>query len=402
MLHRKIILLFSLYFCQGLPGGFLAIALPVLLREQGHSLKTIGFAGLLSLPWLLKVFWAPLVDRFGSDTFGRRKSWLIPAQIGILGCTMALAFTEADRLLLIALLFLLLNMFAATQDIAVDAWAVDMLSDEELGPGNSAQVAGFKIGNLFGGGVLLSLSAYIGWTGDFLIMGLLIGCVMIFAWMTPEPATEMQLKPMSSKELAQQLWKNVKAIGPIFWLFLVYCKFGETLGGAMIKPMLVDHGFTRETIGVIDGIVGSISTILGALVAGLIIPKVGWSRTLGKMAFLQGLALVALAFYQLYEVRFWGFLLLNSLENFAGGAVGVAVFVLGMKSSTKGLGASHFTACQVIYMMGAFLAGPISGIISDAAGNYLPVMLSGGVLSCCLLFLAPYFSKRLDHRLETS
>jgi len=127
-------LLGLLYFCQGLPGGFLAVALPVILRERGLSMAEIGLASLLSLPWMLKVLWAPLVDRWWWPRIGRRRSWMIPAQLGMLGCTLALAaFEPEDGLYPIVVLFLALNVFAATQDIPVDGYAVDVLRGRELG-----------------------------------------------------------------------------------------------------------------------------------------------------------------------------------------------------------------------------------------------------------------------------
>src|SRR5690606_16051329 len=110
---RTLPLLFVLYFCQGLPGGFLAKALPAILRQEGLSLTAVGFAGALSLPWMLKVLWAPLVDRFGHAGFGRRKSWLVPAQLGMLALTLTLAGVDPrQQLVLVAILFLVLNVFA--------------------------------------------------------------------------------------------------------------------------------------------------------------------------------------------------------------------------------------------------------------------------------------------------
>jgi len=88
---RRLAFLFALYVCQGLPGGFLAVVLPVVLREQGLDLKTIGLASFLSAPWVLKFLWAPLVDRFGWARIGRHRSWLIPAQLGMLVVTLALS-----------------------------------------------------------------------------------------------------------------------------------------------------------------------------------------------------------------------------------------------------------------------------------------------------------------------
>ncbi len=143
---RKLLILWPLYFVQGLPFGFQATALPVYLREAGLSLTAIGFATALSLPWMLKALWAPLVDRYGSERFGRRRSWILPLELVLAGLCVMAAFLDPSSGLksLLALVFLM-NLAAATMDIAVDGLAIDLLSLNELGKGNIAQVVGFKI-----------------------------------------------------------------------------------------------------------------------------------------------------------------------------------------------------------------------------------------------------------------
>lgn len=227
-MSRRLAFLFSLYVCQGLPGGFLAVVLPVVLREQGLDLKTIGLASFLSAPWLLKFLWAPLVDRHGWPRIGRHRSWLIPAQLGMLLVTLALSgVAPEDDLGLVVLLFLVLNVFAATQDIAVDGWAVRLLKGEDLGPANSAQVGGFKVGNLLGGGVLVGLLGTIGWAGDFWLMSVLIACVLLFVVLTPEPPSPTP----PPRRVLPVLWRSLRRQGLAFWGFVVFAKFGETFGG---------------------------------------------------------------------------------------------------------------------------------------------------------------------------
>src|SRR5262245_52582919 len=100
-----------LYFCQGLPGGFLAVALPVILLDRGVSMTEVGFASALSLPWTLKILWAPIVDRHGSRRFGRRKSWMLPAMAAMLACTLLIGRFDPGRdLVIIAALFFALNL----------------------------------------------------------------------------------------------------------------------------------------------------------------------------------------------------------------------------------------------------------------------------------------------------
>ena len=415
-MKQKISLLFALYFCQGLPGGFLAVALPVILRERKMPLWVVGLSFFLSVPWLLKIFWAPLVDKFSWPKFGRRKSWIIPAQVGMLAVTLALAFCPPERsLVAIAVLFLILNVFAATQDIGVDGLAVDILSKDEMGPGNTAQISGFKLGNLFGGGVLLALSGVLAWHGVFHIMFGLVAAAMLFLLLTNEKklkATDDDKSPANgepaqgTESVLAKLFGALKQQGIWFWVFLAYVKFGETFGGAMIKPMLVDNGFSRQLIGLLDGTIGSIATIVGSVLGGLACRKWGWRYSLAIFAACQGAFLIFFGFYANQGVYFpylgidgyylitpTGAGVLNAFENLAGGGVGVSVFALAMGLCNKEVGASQFTTSQVIYMCGALAANPLSGIFSDLVGSYLPTMALGGLMAVSVSFISLRMAK---------
>ena len=402
---RKIGLLFALYFCQGLPGGFLAVVLPVILRERGASLTTIGLASFLNLPWMLKLFWAPLVDRWSSPRFGRRKSWIVPAHGGMIAtCAALMLVTPEEQLGLVALLFLVLNVFAATQDVGVDGLAVDILRKDELGPGNASQIAGFKLGNLVGGGVLLALLGTIGWHGDFAIMGGCVLAAMLFLLRTDENALGGRAAHEVAAErevdrggMLRKLWQALRSQGGWIWLFVLYAKFGETFGGAMVKPMLVDHGISREMIGVLDGVVGSIATIAGGIAAGAVCRAWSWRVALALFSAVQGLQLVGLGVYSTMRVTFEGAMLLNGIENFAGGGVGVAIFALAMGLCRKEVGATQFTAFQVCYMSGAALAYPLAGRVADAS-SYLTVMGGGGLMALGLALLALLVGRRWDRR----
>ena len=136
-------LLLGLYFSQGLPFGFFVMGMPVLMREDGISLEAIGLSSLLAIPWATKFLWAPLVDRYTGGRLGPRRTWIVPLQMGSALVLFALAWADPSQgLAWILVGVFAINLLAATQDIAVDGWAVDILSPTELGPGNAAQVVG--------------------------------------------------------------------------------------------------------------------------------------------------------------------------------------------------------------------------------------------------------------------
>ena len=140
-------LLGTLYFAQGLPFGFFVQALPVLLRAAGVSLSAIGFSGLLVLPWALKFLWAPVIDRRWWPRLGRRRSWILAMQLAGTVVLAAIAVVPgADALPALMTAMFVLNLIAATQDIATDGLAVELLPPGERGFANGLQVAGYRVG----------------------------------------------------------------------------------------------------------------------------------------------------------------------------------------------------------------------------------------------------------------
>lgn len=155
------VLLFSLYWAQGLPVGFMTHALPVILRAQGVSLAQIGGFGLLMLPWSIKILWAPFVDRHGLSSFGHYRSWILPTQLLSVVILIVLSFfpiqalDQPSYLLVFFTLLLLMNLTGATQDIGTDALAVHLLKGDQQHWGNTFQVIGSRLGFIVGGGVVL-------------------------------------------------------------------------------------------------------------------------------------------------------------------------------------------------------------------------------------------------------
>jgi PAT family beta-lactamase induction signal transducer AmpG len=172
---QKLGLLATLYVSQGLPFGFFVQAMPLLLRAQGFSLGAIGMGALLTAPWSLKFLWAPVVERTHWPRLGRRRSWLLPLQIAAVTTLVGLALLPVERspaLLLGG--FLALNLIAATQDIAADGLAVDMLRPADRGVANGIQVAGYRVGMIVGGGALLVVYERVGSSVTYLVMAGLI------------------------------------------------------------------------------------------------------------------------------------------------------------------------------------------------------------------------------------
>jgi MFS transporter, PAT family, beta-lactamase induction signal transducer AmpG len=388
---RKIGLLSALYFAQGLPYGFQVTALPAYLRATGVSLTGIGFVGLLSTPWMAKALWAPLVDRTrgGALGLGRRKTWILPMQaLLMISCALA-ALVPPDRglALLLALVFLM-NLFAATQDIAVDGLAVDMLEPQELGLGNTAQVVGYKLGMLTGGGLLVYLSGSIGWSGLFGAMALLIALVLAIALAAREPAQTTQAFAPPSLARVLALIKRALLADGAGWLvlFIASYKTGESMLDAMFKPFLVDAGYAPETIGLWVGTYGMAASLLGSVAGGVLASRTALLKAVGIAAALRLLPMVFEVWIALGHAAPPNVIAAVCLELFFGGALTTAMFAFMMSAVDRRIGATHYTLFASIEVLGKSASGWASGIIAQAT-SYAALFAIATLLSIAFLAL---------------
>jgi MFS family permease len=369
---RKLGLLGALYFVQGMPFGFQATTLPVFLRTQGLSLKAIGFLGALSLPWILKALWAPLVDRYGSERIGRRKSWILPMQAGLVVTCVAASFVSPTEALPTLLgLVALMNLFAATQDIAVDGLAVDMLTPEELGPGNIMQVVGYKLGMTMSSGLLLWASEHIGLRGLFLAMAAFSLVALGVSAFAREPAaTARRTGPRTSwAEVLGQL-KAALLLPGTGWLllFIGTYKLGETMADVMYKPFLVDAGFTRGQIGLWVGTWGNVASLLGSTAGGLLASRMPLLGTVALTASLRVVPLAGRWWLASQGVTEERFIAVTLAEEFFGGALTTAMFAFMMSRVNRRVGASHYTLLASVEVLGKAPCGPLAGVLMQDAG----------------------------------
>ncbi|MDH5493396.1 MAG: MFS transporter, partial [Myxococcales bacterium] len=245
---QKFSLLGALYFSQGLPFGFFTQALPVILRERGFSLAEIGLSSMLALPWALKFLWAPAVDRYALPGLERRKSWILPLQLAVALTLVFLSLVDALshlRLLLVAVF--LINLLAATQDIATDALAVEALRPTERGLANGLQVAGYRVGMIVGGGLLLILFDALGPLRTFLAMAALtiLATAPLLRTRTAAAASAEArepgiARPREAAASPPHFLRRPGAMGIL--LLLTSYKFGDAFATSMLRPFLVDAG----------------------------------------------------------------------------------------------------------------------------------------------------------------
>ena len=386
--RRKLAFLGLLYVAQGMPFGFQAMALPLYLREAGMSLTTIGFASLLALPWMLKALWAPLVERVG-----RRRPVIIAMQLALLAlCAAAAATPPSTSLVALAAIILGMNAVTATQDIAVDGLAIDLLDPDELGPGNAAQVGGYKVGMLLSGGVVIALSGAIGWPWGFAIMAGVSSAAlaMVFAWREPAPPPRAAEVRQSGKAILAALAHVVRLPGQLWVLAIVATyKLGESMSDAMWKQyVLLGHG--KADIGLWMNTVGMGPSIAGSLAGGLLAARIAPARAIAIAAVLRGAAVVGFAVIATTHTQTWSTLVVASwLEDACGGALTTSMFAFMMSQVDRRIGATHYTVLASLEVAGKSPGAVISGAVADAVGfaacfvaaaalsvAYLPLLLA--------------------------
>ncbi|MBN1204439.1 MAG: MFS transporter [Myxococcaceae bacterium] len=397
----KLGLLSTLYFVQGMPFGFQSTALPIYLWQQGVSVTGISFLGALSLPWLLKPLWAPLVERYGSERIGHRKSWILPLQVALAGTYLAASLATSPEAIpaLLGLVFLM-NLFAATQDIPVDGIAVDLLKSEDLGWGNAIQVVGYKLGSLAGGGLLGWASKYIGWQKVFLIMAALSLLALAVTAFMREPAREGGAEaPRTTLREVLALLRSALGVPGTGWLLLLIgtYKFGESMSDVLYKPFLLQSGFEGAQVALWTGTWGTVASLAGSTAG-------GWLAT--RLPLLGGLAITA----TLRVIPLMGRWLLAALgpsaarvigvtlaEEFFGGAITTVMFAFMMSRVDRRIGAAHFTMLAGMELVGKVAAGPLGGLlVGQAHWSYAQVFLTGVVLSIAFLFLILPLRQRRD------
>ncbi|UDM37629.1 MFS transporter [Acinetobacter haemolyticus] len=388
------LLLFSLYWAQGLPVGFMTHALPVILRAQGVSLAQIGGFGLLMLPWSIKIFWAPWVDRFGHAAFGHYRSWIIPTQLLSVVVLTGLSFlpiqalNQPEYLLAFFVALLSMNLVGATQDIATDGLAVNMLHSQQQHWGNTFQVIGSRLGFIVGGGAILWALDWLDWQSTFLILaGLVLLNTLPILWLK-EP---QRLKHMpSSTEAGTFRWQKIKDYLAYFyreqnlaaWLaVLVTFKIADGLAGPLLKPLMVDLGLTFSQIGIYVTMLGAVAALIGAGLAGFSLKYVSREHALLGFSILKIFTLAAYAWLAVqYEAQrsidVWIIYLINAAEDMISAMLLVVMLTLIMQYSRKHLAGTDFTF-QVALM--ATVSGglySLSGILGDLLGyaSYLSLI----------------------------
>ncbi len=370
-------------FSSGLPLMLTGSVLQAWMTRAGVNLGVIGLYALVGLPYTLKFLWAPLVDRFTLRWLGRRRGWLLTAQLLLMMAIAALGFSHpSTQPWLVAAVAALVTFFSASQDIVVDAYRREDLTDEELGLGSSLYIGGYRAGMLLAGGGGLILADHISFKVIYLLMAaaMLVGVLTTLFAREPEAAHGV---PRTLREAVIAPFADYFHRPEALWilLFILLYKIGDTMASAMTTPFYLGLGFTTTEIGTVVKFFGTGAVVAGGLIGGMAMLRLGINRALWVFGALQAVSTAGFAWLAVVGHSLIGLAGVIAFENLSGG-MGTAAYMAYMAQLTN----KKFTATQ--YALLSSLMG-VPRVVASAPTGYLAEGLGwvGFFLLCALMAL---------------
>ena len=352
LLTRRMLICVLTGFASGLPLYLLLNLVPAWLRTEGINLKTIGLFALIQFPYTWKFLWSPLLDRYALLPLGRRRSWMLVTQIGLLGLIALLGQLSPQGLVapgdLDSALTLLLHpvtlavtcvaLLSATQDIALDAFRRELLSDTELGLGNSVHVNAYRIAGLIPGSLSLILADRMEWSWVFAITALFMLPGVCMSLAVKEPAIAGNAPKTLRAAVVDPFNEFINRAGwqpaLLILAFIFFYKLGDSMCTALATPFYLDMGYAKSQIGIVAKNAGLWPAVIGGLLGGLWMVKIGINRALWLFGVVQLVSIFGFAWLA------W----LGPQSEIGAPQLTALALVIGFEALGVGLGAAAFVA----------------------------------------------------------
>jgi PAT family beta-lactamase induction signal transducer AmpG len=385
--NARMLVAFLMGFASGLPLLLTISVLQAWMTEEGVDLGVIGLMALVGLPYTLKFLWAPLLDRYVPPFLGRRRGWLAVIQVLLMAAVAALGLTDPSASpWLVALAAFFVTFFSASQDIVLDAYRREDLSDEQLGLGSSLFVNGYRLGMLLASGGGLILADHIPFSQVYFIMACCLGVGLVTTLAAREPEASLGT-PQSLKEAVVEPFVEYFSRSGVWWgvmvlAFILLYKIGDSMAAAMTTPFYLEIGFSKTEIGAVVKLFGFWATIAGGLAGGVIMLRLGINKSLWIFGFLQAVSTAGFAALAVAGPVVAGLAAVVAFENLSGG-MGTAAYVAFMAALTN----KRFTATQ--YALLSSLMG-VPRVMASAPTGFLAEALGWqGFFIFCTLVAAP-------------
>ncbi len=361
----RMLVAFVMGYASGLPLLLTLSVLQAWMKDEGVDLAVIGMMALVGLPYTLKFVWAPFMDRFTLFRMGRRRGWLLILQICLMGAIVFLGFSDpAGCPWGIAVAAFAVTFFSASQDIVIDAYRREDLSDAELGLGASFYINGYRIGMLLASGGGLIMADHIGFRAVYLIMAACLLPAVLTTLMAKEPGVP-EGTPKTLKEAVIEPLTEYFRRKEALWIlaFILLYKIGDTMASAMTTPFYLDIGFTKTQIGAVVKLFGFWATVFGSLLGGLVMLRLGIVRSLWVFGIFQALSTAGFAVLARIGNSVAALSGVIAFENLSSG-MGTAAYAAFMASITN----KKFTATQ--YALLSSLMG-VPRVLASAPTGFL-------------------------------
>lgn len=367
---RQMGIMLLMGFSEGVPFRLMGSVLQAWMNDAGISLQLIGASNLIRLPYSLKFLWSPFLDRYSLGSLGRRRGWMMLAQLLlIVGIIIFGQLSPSQYLMLFLGMAVVISFLSATQDIAIDAYRAESLPKDQLGAGATVTIFGFRLAMIFAGSIPLILAEYLPWNIVYTIAssGIVLGLIATFFC---READTKDIAPTSLRRAVIDPFVDfISRNGSReILLFIILFKLGDIIAGSITMPFFLEIGFTKAEVGVIDKMVGMASLICGGLYGGHYLAKHGLRRSLICFGILQA---VGTALFGLLALagKSYVFLTISIVaENmFIGMGTSAQVAFL-MSICNQRFTATQYALLTSIASVSGIFAGSFSGVLSEVFG----------------------------------
>ena len=396
----KMFIVLVLGFASGLPLGLTAGTLQAWMKTANVDITTIGLFSLVGLPYALKFIWSPIMDRYVPPFLGRRRGWIFLTQIGLVITIAALGFCDPQLTpQYMAFFAVCVAFFSASQDIAIDAYRIEVLDENELGAGASVYVMGYRIAMIVSSALALILSDHISWSSVYLLMAACMLVGVLASIFGPEPINTKAPPKTLTEAVYKPFTEFFSRAGAVEMLiFILIYKLDVAFAMALTTPFMMDLGFTKTDIGAVLKGVGMISTIVGTLIGGAFLSKWGIKKSLWIFGIFQ--AISGFSFFMLAKLGHNYPMMVTAVcvENICSGLATAAFTAFMMNICDKRYTATQFALLTSFMAITRTLVQTPSGFIMKSIGWEMYFVVSILISIPGLLLLTRYNKWQVHHQ----
>jgi len=401
LLNKRMLVCVFLGLASGMPLYVLYQLIPFWLRKEDVDLATIGLFSILALPYNFKFLWAPLLDRYSFPLLGRRRGWILVTQVCLLFSIAGFGgFDPGESLKPVIWLVVATAFFSATQDIVIDGYRRELLSDREMGLGNSIHVNAYRISSLVPGSLALIMSDTLPWSVVFGVVAAFMMVGIVSTLLIPEVSDTSQaptsLKAAIINPFVEFFTRDSISSALLILLFIVLYKLGDNLAVALQTPFFIDMGYSGTEIGLVAKFSNLGASILGGLAGGILMLKISINRALWLFGAVQMTSILGYAILSVTDHNLLALFAATSYEYFGVGLGTTAISAYIAIQSDRRFSVTQLALLLSVVTLARTFTGAAAGFMIEAVGYFqfflicFALAIPGMVL---LVWVAPWNSK---------